>query len=456
MSGFKVRTRHELPHDNLGPHHHLCQPARDAVLLFSNCRFVQTSITRSIFRCAILWALPAHMEPQRAFAVQLRAAGSLANTLAGCALLERAFHSASSHAAATTPSHAQIAMAGPIGDDHLGDFFRSHFAATGVAWVQPAQANTGTGTVVVLTTPDAQRSFLSYPGPPTPFEVSGALQATIGAARCLVIEGYLWELPGAAETIATAIAAAKASGCTVAMTTADVTVVRKYREQMLAALRDVAVLFTNADEAAALVGDSGVVDAAAAAAVAPGRGHAMSGLLEAAAACGRWDDEAADAIFAAAPCARVDTSGAAAPAATGAAEAAALQLGRLCSIAVVTDGSRGSCVTALGQLHTIPPHWARDAPVDTCGAGDAYAAGFLHGFLSGLTVRQMGEFASATASAVIAHEGPQLRERDATRLAASWRACERAAREVRGGEREAGLLWLSGNSAEQLNGVPAY
>lgn len=51
------------------------------------------------------------------------------------------------------------------------------------------------------------------------------------------------------------------------------------------------------------------------------------------------------------------------------AEAAALRLGPHCSLVCVTDGSRGSVLTALGQLHTVPPCWAKDKPVDTCGAG---------------------------------------------------------------------------------------
>ena len=89
---------------------------------------------------------------------------------------------------------------------------------------------------------------------------------------------------------------------------------------------------------------------------------------------------------------------------------------------VVTRGSRGSCVAALGQLNVVPPHWAEDAPVDTCGAGDAYAAGFLHAYLRGLTVRQMGEFGAWCASSVLGRQGPKLEEEDAYSLVAALRA----------------------------------
>lgn len=95
---------------------------------------------------------------------------------------------------------------------------------------------------------------------------------------------------------------------------------------------------------------------------------------------------------------------------------AALELAQLCSTVIVTDGSKGSYITALGELHTIPPHWSSNAPVDTCGAGDAYAAGLLYGFLRGFSIRQMGEFAAHTAACVIGHHGPQLSAHDAATL----------------------------------------
>lgn len=305
--------------------------------------------------------------------MQLNAAGSLANTLAGCALLGQAHRNVSSKAEAAQP---RIAMAGPIGDDDLGTVFQEQYSRTGVEWIEQAQPESSTGTVMVLTTPDAQRSFLSYPGAPMQLTLSGSTRAAIGSARCLVIEGYLWEFPGAAATVLKVMQKARARGVTIAMTAADVSVVKRCRGEMLEAMKLADIVFTNADEAQALVG--------------PGVGT-IGALLQQ--DCGNSRRKA---------------------------EEAALQLGRLCSVAVVTDGSRGSCVTALGQLHVFPPHWSRDAPVDTCGAGDAYAAGFLHAYLSGMAVSDMGSFAAATASAVISHQGPQLLPSEAKMLA-QWR-----------------------------------
>jgi sugar/nucleoside kinase (ribokinase family) len=100
---------------------------------------------------------------------------------------------------------------------------------------------------------------------------------------------------------------------------------------------------------------------------------------------------------------------------------AALQLASACPMVVVTDGSKGSYITALGQLVVVPPYWSTSPPVDTCGAGDAYAAGLLYGFLCGLDLHSMGHLAAKTASAVISKHGPQLTPDDAEWVVAGLR-----------------------------------
>ena len=64
---------------------------------------------------------------------------------------------------------------------------------------------TDTGTVMVLTTPDANRTMLSYLGTPAPVELDARLTSAIARARLLVVEGYVWEMPGAAASIAAAL-----------------------------------------------------------------------------------------------------------------------------------------------------------------------------------------------------------------------------------------------------------
>lgn len=98
--------------------------------------------------------------------VQLNAGGSLANSLAGCAQLGRAGAALQQQSGDDSPREVRVGMAGCVGDDHLGTFFTSQLASAGVQWISQAPKDTGTGTVIVLTTPDADRAFLSYPGAP--------------------------------------------------------------------------------------------------------------------------------------------------------------------------------------------------------------------------------------------------------------------------------------------------
>ena len=211
----------------------------------------------------------------------------------------------------------------------------------GVEVASPPLPGANTGTVVVLTSPDAQRTMLSYLGTAAEVEVDAALEAAIARSRLLVVEGYLWELPNAARTVMAAIAAARRHGCVVAMTAGDAGVVERHHAEIWAAIdAGIDLLFTNAGEAAAL-------------------------LRHEPAACRQQQQQQGQQ--------QEDSSSAASSAslhcATG--EQLALRLGPHCSMVAVTAGDEGSYLTALGQLHCVPPCWIENAPVDTCGAGES-------------------------------------------------------------------------------------
>lgn len=85
----------------------------------------------------------------------------------------------------------------------------------------------------------------------------------------------------------------------------------------------------------------------------------------------------------------------------------------------VTDGPRGSYIGVKGEAVYIPP--SPCVPVDTCGAGDAYASGILYGILRGLSdLRGMGTLASRIAATVVGQQGTRLRVQDAVDLAESF------------------------------------
>jgi sugar/nucleoside kinase (ribokinase family) len=289
---------------------------------------------------------------------QITAGGSLSNTLMALSRLGTA-------AEMRGNPPLNVAMSGLIGSDRLGSFYSAQMRSAGVDVVSPPTESANTGTVVVLTSKDAQRTMLSYLGTPAAIPLDPRLENAISRSSLLVIEGYLWELPDAAATIHGAIQAAQRHGTIVAMTAGDAGVVKRHGSEIWEAIdAGIDLLFTNASEATALV------------------------------AC--------------APEGAVPAHASDVPPSMWSSEAAALALAPHCSLVCVTDGANGSILTALGQLHVVPPHWTESPPIDTCGAGDAYAAGLLFGFMKKLDVNSMGRVAARAASAVIARHGATM------------------------------------------------
>jgi sugar/nucleoside kinase (ribokinase family) len=246
-----------------------------------------------------------------------------------------------------------------VGGDALGDFYQAKMEKAGVGVAALPLPEGTTGTVIVLTTPDAQRTFLSFLGDSArpPQLAAGAL----AHAQLLVVEGYLLEQAETAAAIAAVVREARAGGVLVALTCADAGVVRGARAAFTQVLdAGVDVLFANAGEATELTGLAEAADSAA-------------------------------------------------------------ELSRLVKLAVVTDGSRGAhLATAQGAKLHAPPHWTETAPVDTCGAGDAYAAGVLYSLLHSASLAQAGAFGARVASSVISRNGARLTTEAAEQLAAAF------------------------------------
>eukprot|EP00803_Ostreobium_quekettii_P011632 evm.model.scf_2875.1 EVM.evm.TU.scf_2875.1 scf_2875:3124-7815(-) len=259
----------------------------------------------------------------------------------------------------------RVAFGGAIGSDPTGEFFESQLRKAGVEVLSGGGGQTGS--VLVLTTADAQRSFLAYPGT-SRLCLESRLEAAASSSRVLLLEGYVLELPDGLEFAHRALRIARAGGALVGLTAGDPGLVARHREEMaglMAAGLD--MLFTNHAEAAALIGEE------------------EGGIS---------------------------------------AKDAAARLAKDCPFVVVTDGSHGSVIRVPGAVAEVPPCWVTDAPVDTCGAGDVYMGGLLYGFFRGMDLRGIGRVAARAASQIICRQGSALTDEEAAGVAASVAAEE--------------------------------
>ncbi|KAG6752053.1 hypothetical protein NC652_031337 [Populus alba x Populus x berolinensis] len=255
-----------------------------------------------------------------------------------------------------------VAMAGSVGSDPLGGFYRSKLQRANVNFLSEPVKDGTTGTVIVLTTPDAQRTMLAYQGTSSTVNYDPCLASIISKTKILVVEGYLFELPDTIKTISKACEEARRSGALVAITASDVSCIERHYDDFWEIAGNCAdVVFANSDEARALCNIT-----------------------------------AKDSSI-----------------------SATRYLSHFVPLVSVTDGQRGSYIGVKGEAVYIPP--SPCAPVDTCGAGDAYASGILYGILRGVSdLRAMGTLAARVAATVVGQQGTRLKVQDAVELVESF------------------------------------
>jgi len=237
------------------------------------------------------------------------------------------------------------AYIGKVRDDALGELFRRDIRAAGVSFDTPAAtAGPPTGRCLIFVTPDAQRSMQTLLGASATLGPEDVDPATIERAGITFLEGYLWDPEPAKQAFLRAAEIAHAAGRKVALTLSDPFCVERHREEFRELVDNhVDVLFANEAEVHSLF-ETNDFDAALAAL----RGR--------------------------------------------------------CEIAAVTRGKDGSvilCGDDVIQVEAAPV----DEVVDTTGAGDLYAAGFLFGLSEGRDPATCGRIASIAAGEIISHFG---------------------------------------------------
>jgi sugar/nucleoside kinase (ribokinase family) len=234
---------------------------------------------------------------------------------------------------------------GKVRNDQLGDVFSHDLRSIGVRYTTPAATSgPSTGRCLIVVTPDAQRTMNTYLGASTQLGAGDVDAHAIARSRILYLEGYLFDPPAAQEAFRVAAGMAHAAGRKVALTLSDPFCVARHRTAFLDLLeRHVDVLFANEVEICALYQENDF-DAA----VARVRGH--------------------------------------------------------CEIAALTRSERGSIVVSGHQRYQIEAQ-AVEAVLDTTGAGDLYASGFLFGLSRGMDLAACGRLGSLAAAEVISHVG---------------------------------------------------
>lgn len=238
----------------------------------------------------------------------------------------------------------RAAFIGRVRDDQLGEVFRHDIQAAGVDFtVPPAPEGPPTARCLIQVTPDAQRTMNTYLGIAGMIEPADIDADTIASSRVVYCEGYLWDVDVAKQAMCRAMDLAREAGNKVAFTLSDAFCVERHRDDWLDLIHDrVDILFANQVEIHALYG-------------------------------GDFDS-------------------------------AAGEVARHVELACLTRSERGSLIVTADGAIPVPAHPV-DEVVDTTGAGDLYAAGFLYGYTGGYDLATCGTLASLAAGEVIAHVG---------------------------------------------------
>jgi sugar/nucleoside kinase (ribokinase family) len=245
----------------------------------------------------------------------------------------------------------RAAYIGKVADDVLGEVFSHDIRAAGVHFDTPvlnggADNGFGTGRCLINVLSDGARTMATFLGAANQLYADDIDEALIGASQIVYLEGYLFDPSDARRAFAKAAGLAHASSRLIGITLSDSFVVERHRGELLGFIEGQAdIVLANEAELAAL-----------------------------------FETEDFDA--------------------------AAAKLAAIVEIAAVTRGEHGSVVIAGDERVTVAAYPVAKV-IDTTGAGDQYAAGFLLGVARGLTLEEAGKLGSLAASEVIAHWGPR-------------------------------------------------
>jgi len=265
--------------------------------------------------------------------------------------IEASGGSAGNTAAGIASLGGRGAYFGKVADDALGRIFAHDIRAIGVHYeTKPLVAPPPTARSMIFITPDGERSMNTYLGACVELGPDDIEAEIVAAAKVTFFEGYLWDPPRAKDAIRLAADIAHAHDRNFSMTLSDPFCVDRYRDEFLDLMRSgtVDIVFANEAEVKSLYQTASF-------------------------------DAALEAF-------RAD-----------------------CSIGIVTRSEKGCVVVTREETHAVPAH-PIEKLVDTTGAGDLFAAGFLFGLTNGRDLVSSARIGALAAAIVIQQVGPRPRQ----------------------------------------------
>ncbi len=260
--------------------------------------------------------------------------------------------------AAGSPDLGTPAYTGAVGADENGDRFRRFLEDEGVT-TRLAAKEVPTGTSAILVTPDFERTMFTHLGACREYKFGDFDLELLSQAHMFHTTGYMWDTENQEDAARQAILAAQKQGLQVSFDVADPFVARRYRTVLLEWIPGkVDILFANLEELREITGE--------------GEGAEAERTLEAA--------------------------------------------GALAPVVVMKIGKLGCMISSPAGIIRVPGE--RVEPRDTTGAGDSFAAGFLHAYLQGRPLADCGRLANRIASRIVTVQGCDYRALDRAAVAA--------------------------------------
>ena len=240
----------------------------------------------------------------------------------------------------------ETTLAGGIGFDELGEMYKSRLKELEVR-DELVKNNAATGTSIILVTQDRERTMCTFLGANRNFDQSDVNLESAKNADIFYFTGYMWDTESQQRAIRKVLDKKKEYGFKVAFDIADPFAVGRYRQTFFDIIKEyVDIVFANSEEARYLIDNYDAYE-----------------------------------------CAK--------------------SIGKLCPVAIVKNGKKGSYISENGNIYEIPVY-GTSKPVDTTGAGDTYASGFLYGVQKGYSVEDSGKIASILAGEIINQIGAQF------------------------------------------------